>query len=242
VSIERHQLTVRGLAVEVVRKDIKNLHLGVYPPHGRVRVAVPRRVSDDAVRLAVIGKLGWIRRQRARYEAQPRQSEREMVSGESHYFLGRRCRLLVIAHEGTAKVLLRHKSTIEMHVRPESSARQRELVLHRWYRQQLKELIPPLLEKWRAAMGVQLADWRVKRMKTKWGSCNADAARIWLNLELAKKPVQCLEYVVVHELAHLVERRHNERFIAMMDDCLPQWRLRRQELNSTPLAHETWSC
>ena len=165
-----------------------------------------------------------------------------MVSGESHYFLGRRCRLLVIAHEGTAKVLLRHKSTIEMHVRPESSARQRELVLHRWYRQQLKELIPPLLEKWRAAMGVQLADWRVKRMKTKWGSCNADAARIWLNLELAKKPVQCLEYVVVHELAHLVERRHNERFIAMMDDYLPQWRLRRQELNSSPLAHETWSC
>lgn len=241
MSIERHQLTVRGLAVEVVRKDIKNLHLGVYPPHGRVRVAVPRRVSDDAVRLAVIGKLRWIRRQRARYEAQPRQSEREMVSGESHYFLGRRCRLLVIAHEGAAKVLLRNKSTIEMHVRPESSARQRELVLHRWYRQQLKELIPPLLEKWRAVIGVRLADWRVKRMKTKWGSCNADAARIWLNLELAKKPEQCLEYVVVHELAHLVEKRHNERFIAMMDDYLPQWRLRRQELNSAPLAHETWS-
>jgi hypothetical protein len=241
MSIERRQIVVRGLAVEIVRKDIKNLHLGVYPPHGRVRVAVPRRVSDDAVRLAVIGKLGWIKRQRARYEAQPRQSDREMVSGESHYFLGHRYRLLVIPNSGAAKVLLRKKSTIEMHVRPETSARQRELVLQRWYRQQLKELVPPLLEEWQSVLGVELADWRIRRMRTRWGTCNAEARRIWLNLELAKKPEQCLEYVIVHELAHLIARKHDDAFIAVMDEHLPQWRLRRQQLNSAPLAHETWS-
>ena len=241
MSIERRQIVVRGLAVEIVRKDIKNLHLGVYPPHGRVRVAVPRRVSDDAVRLAVIGKLGWINRQRARFEAQPRQSEREMVSGESHYFLGHRYRLLVMPNNGAAKVLLRKKSMIEMHVRPETSARQRELVLHRWYRQQLKELIPPLLKEWQSVLGVELADWRIKRMRTRWGTCNAEARRIWLNLELAKKPEQCLEYVVIHELAHLIARKHDDKFIAVMDEHLPQWRLRRQQLNSAPLAHEDWS-
>jgi len=190
--------------------------------------------------LAVIGKLGWIKRQRARFESQPRQSEREMVSGESHYFLGRRYRLRVIKHDGPPMVA-RRKSAIELHVRPETSAEQRERVLQRWYRQQLKALIPPLVMKWQAVLGVKIAHWGVKRMKTKWGSCNAESGRIWLNLELAKKPVRCLEYIIVHELAHLVERHHNERFMAIMDQHLPQWRLHRQELNSAPLAHDSWT-
>lgn len=241
MNTDKHQITVSGLRVEVVRKDIKNLHLGVYPPRGRVRVAAPLRVSDDAVRLAVIGKLGWIKWQQARFEDQPRQSEREMVSGESHYFLGRRYRLRIVRHNGTAKVLVRNKTTIELHLRPGASPKQRERVLHRWYRQQLTGLIPPLLDKWQAVLGVQVADWAIKKMKTKWGTCNAEARRIWLNLELAKKPTQCLEYLVVHELAHLLERHHNERFIAIMNKHLPQWRLHREELNSAPLAHETWS-
>jgi len=193
------------------------------------------------VRLAVIGKLGWIKRRQARFAAQPRQSEREMVSGESHYFLGHRYRLRVIARDGAAKVVLRNRSRMELHVRAEAAAAQREQVLHRWYRQQLKKLIPPLLEKWQAALGVQIADWRIKRMKTKWGTCTVEARRIWLNLELAKKPVKCLEYLIVHELAHLLERRHDDRFIALMNKHLPQWRLHRAELNSAPLAHETWS-
>jgi len=241
MSTDGHQIIVHGLAVSVVRKDIKNLHLGVYPPHGRVRVAAPLRISDDAVRLAVIGKLRWIKRQRARFETQPRQSRREMVSGESHYFLGQRYRLRVSTREGAGKVLVRNRSTIELHVRPEASAEQRERVLQRWYRDQLKALIPPLIEKWQEALGVRVADWRVKRMKTRWGTCNAKAQRIWLNLELAKKPVQCLEYIIAHELVHLIERRHNGRFIVIMDEHLPQWRLHRAELNSSPLSHETWS-
>jgi len=241
MNTEQRHITVNGLRVQIVRKDIKNLHLGVYPPTGRVRVAAPLRVGDDAVRLAVIGKLGWVKRQQAEFKAQQRQSEREMVSGESHYFLGQRYRLRVVHDDGAAKVLVRNKSALELHVRPATDTKQRERVLQRWYRQQLKELIPPLLEKWQPALGVQVAECCIKKMKTKWGACNIDARRIWLNLELAKKPVRCLEYLVVHELVHLIERHHNDRFISLMDKHLRQWRLYRQELNSAPLAHETWS-
>ena len=238
---DKSQIRVSGVPVEIVRKGIKNLHLGVYPPHGRVRVAAPLRVSDAAVRLAVVGKLGWIKRQRARFEAQPRQSEREMVSGESHYFLGQRYRLRVVTYEGPAKVIARNKSIIELHVRRDSSAVQRERVLQRWYRQQLKELIPPVLQKWQPVLGVQANEWAIKKMKTKWGACNVKARRIWLNLELAKKPVQCLEYIIVHELVHLLERHHNDNFLALMNATLPQWRSRRSELNAAPLGHATWS-
>src|SRR3990172_9615207 len=238
---DKSQIRVSGVPVEIVRKGIKNLHLGVYPPHGRVRVAAPLRVSDDAVRLAVIGKLGWIKRQRARFDAQPRQSEREMVSGESHYLLGRRYRLNVIKHNGPSKVALRKKTTIDLYVRPETSAAQRERLLRRWYREQLAALVPPLLDKWQPVLGVQETTWAIKKMKTGGGTCTAPARRIWLNLELAKKPVQCLEYIVVHELVHLIERHHNDRFVSIMDKHLPQWRLHREELNSAPLAHETWS-
>jgi hypothetical protein len=241
MNIETRHITVSGIQISIVRKAIKNLHLGVYPPNGRVRVAAPLRVSDDAVRLAVIDKLGWIRRQRARFEAQVRQSEREMVRGESHYFLGRRFRLEVVYDNGTAKGVVPRKSTLELHVQRGTTAEQREWVLLRWYRRELRKLIPPLLEKWQPVLGVQVEWWGIKRMKTKWGSCNAEVRRIWLNLELAKKPALCLEYLVVHELVHLIERHHNDAFIAIMDKHLPQWRLFREELNSAPLAHETWS-
>ena len=241
MSTESTEIQVGGVAVRIVRKDIKNLHLGVYPPSGWVRVAAPLRVSNEAVRLAVIGKLGWIKRQRARFEAQPRESKREMVSGESHFFLGQRFRLRVVNHDRAGKVVVRNKATIELHIQGETNAEQRARMLQGWYRQQLKQLIPPLLEKWQPVLDVQVVDWAIKRMKTKWGSCNVKAGRVWLNLELAKKPVQCLEYIIVHELAHLLERHHNDKFIALMDKFLPKWRLHRGELNRAPLAHETWS-
>jgi len=234
-------MTVGDMEVAVVRKPIKNLHLGVYPPNGRVRVATPLAVSDEAVRLAVIGKLGWIKRQRARFVAQPRQSRREMVSGESHYFQGRRYRLRVVKVEGAAKVIRRNNSTIELHVRSEMSAEQRQRILQRWYRQHLRSLIPALLEKWQTILGVRASEFGIKKMKTKWGTCNIEARRIWVNLELAKKPLACLEYIIVHELAHFLERNHTERFAAIMDKHLPNWRMSRKELNSEPLANETWS-
>lgn len=241
MNTDQRHLNVSGLSVHVVRKAIKNLHLGVYPPSGRVRVAAPLTVSDNAVRMAVVEKLGWIKRQRKRFQVQPRQSRREMVSGESHYFLGRRYRLRIVTKDNTGKVLLRNRSTIEMRVPPQTDAAKREKILHQWYRQHLKEMIPSLLEKWQPILRVHVADWRIKRMKTKWGSCNPDARRIWINLELAKKPIKCLEYTVVHEMAHLLERRHNDRFISLLDRHLPLWRLHRAELNSAPLAHENWN-
>lgn len=240
MSIERRTLTVRGLPVSVVRKAIKNLHLGVYPPNGRIRVAAPLTVSDEAVRVAVVGKLGWIKRQQANFSSQPRQTARKMVGGESHYYLGRRYRLHIVAQKGAAKVILRNRTTLELHLRPDATVAQRTVAMHRWYRQQLKLLIPPLLKKWQSALGVRVAGCGIKKMKTRWGTCNTEARRIWLNLELAKKPVQCLEYILVHELVHLLERHHDDHFIALMNQHLPHWQLHRQTLNSEPLAHETW--
>lgn len=239
-TVALRRITVSGIAVEVVRKDIKNLHLGVYPPLGRVRVAAPLVVSDEAVRLAVIDKLGWIKRQRAQFATQPRQSEREMVNGESHYFLGRRYRLRVHEQDGPARVAICGVASLDLFVRPGTATELREAVLLRWHREQLKALIPALLDQWQPVLGIQVADWGIKKMKTKWGSCNVAARRIWLNLELAKKPVQCLEYIVVHELVHLLERNHNERFTALMDRHLPDWRHRREVLKSSPLGHEDW--
>ncbi len=236
-----HPIHVSGLTVDIVRRAIKNLHLAVYPPDGRVRVAVPLAVSDEAVRPAVIGTLGWIKRQRKGFENQERQSERELVSGESHYYLGRRFRLRVMPHDGPTRIAVRGKAYMVLHIRPDATLEQRQHAIQRWYRAQLKALIPPLLTKWQPILGVEVDDWAVKKMKTKWGSCNVTGRRIWFNLELAKKPVQCLEYIAVHELVHLLERNHSDRFTALMDSFLPQWRLCRAELNRAPLAHETWS-
>ncbi|MDX1722257.1 MAG: SprT family zinc-dependent metalloprotease [Pseudomonas sp.] len=236
MSTESRTITVSGLTVEIVRKPIKNLHLGVYPPRGRVRVAAPLAVDDEAVRLAVVGKLRWIKRQRAKFQAQPRQSERRMVSGESHYFLGRRYRLRVHETTGALRITLRGKATLDLFVRPETTTERREQVLQDFYRAELKRLVPELLEKWQPKLGVEARAWGIKRMKTKWGTCNIEARRIWLNLELAKKPVQCLEYILVHELAHLHERHHNDRFTALLDQHLPSWRLLREELNQSVLA------
>lgn len=240
MNIERSRITVSGLPVEIVRKAIKNLHLGVYPPNGRVRVAAPVRVRDEAVRLAVISRLAWIKRQRKRFHAQERQSPREYVSRESHYFLGRRYLLNVVEHDGPSEVSRRGNKTLELRVPKGAGRHRREQILLSWYRKNLKALILPFIEKWEAKTGMKVERWGVRRMKTKWGSCNDTESRIWLNLELVKKPVQCLEYIVVHEMVHLIERHHNERFTSLMDRFLPNWKSRRDELNYAPLSHETW--
>jgi hypothetical protein len=241
MSTEQHQvLEISGVSVEVFRKDIKNLHLGVYPPHGRVRVAAPLRMDDDAIRLAVISRLGWIRRQQAQFAQQERQSAREMVTGESHYVQGRRYRLDVREHHAPPSVRIANTTTLELRVRPGTDRQKREAILSQWYRQQLRDQIPDLIARWEPIIGVEIAEWGIKKMKTRWGTCNIAARRIWLNLELAKKPVSCLEYIVVHEMVHLLERHHNDRFSAYMDRFLPQWRVARDMLNAAPLAAEDW--
>lgn len=233
-------IEVRGIPVEVVRKGIKHLHVGVYPPNGRVRVAAPKRLDDDAVRLAVISRLGWIRRKQKEFEGQERQSQREMVTGESHYFRGRRYLLDVIQEDGPPSVRVASNTRLELRVRPGSDREVRERVLHRWYRRQLRQRIPALLAKWEPRVGEPVAEVRIKKMKTLWGSCNAAARRIWLNLELAKKPPACVEFILVHEMVHFLERHHNDRFLELMDAVMPSWRRYRDELNQMPLVHEDW--
>lgn len=240
MSTETHHIKVSGITVEVVRKAIKNLHLGVYPPNGRVRVAAPVAMSEDAVRLAVIGKLGWIKKQQTKFANQERQSPREYVTGETHYYRGRRYRLNVVYQNGPACVSISRLSTINLYVQVGSDTARRERVLHDWYRSQLKELATELLAKWELIIGVNASGWGVKLMKTKWGTCSADARRIWLNLELVKKPIHCVEYVIAHELVHLLERNHSDRFTALMDQFMPLWRQYREELNRSPLAHGEW--
>ena len=234
------RIVVRGISIEVVRKEIRNLHVGVYPPHGRVRVAAPLRLDDAAVRLAIVSRLAWIRRKQAEFERQDRQSKREFVTGESHYFAGRRYRLDVVEHHGRPAVRLLNNAKLGLFVHGGADRDTREALLQRWYRTQLRRQLPALREKWEPQVGVSVADLRIKKMKTLWGSCNADARRIWLNLELAKKPASCLVYVLVHEMVHLLERNHTDRFRALMDQHLPQWPVYRDQLNSRPLAHEDW--
>jgi predicted metal-dependent hydrolase len=225
----------------VLRKPIKNLHLSVHPPEGRVRVSAPQRIDDEAVRLAVVSRLRWIRRHQKAFADQPRQSQREMVSGESHYFLGRRYRLRVTEHSGPSQIIRNGNSELTMRVRPGTGRERREQLLNDWYRRHMKEVTPDLITKWQPVVGVRVADWGIKKMKTRWGSCNTQDRRVWLNLDLAKKSPQCLEYVLVHEMVHLLERHHNERFKSLMDRFMPQWRLYSEELNQAPLSHEDWA-
>ena len=237
---DKSRIDVAGTSIDVVRKDIKNLHIGVYPPAGRVRVAAPLRFDDDALRMAIISRMPWIRRKQAEFEQQDRQSQREFVTGESHYFEGRRYRLDVLEHDGPPAVHLLNRTTMQLRVRPGTDREKREATVERWYRQQLRDRVPGLLHKWEPKLGVRVSEVRIRKMKTRWGTCNTEAGRIWLNLELAKKPLACTEYIVVHELAHLIERSHNGRFRDLMDYSLPQWHLYRDQLNQAPLAHAGW--
>jgi predicted metal-dependent hydrolase len=236
-----HQISVGNISIDVVRKDIKNLHLGVYPPNGRVRIAAPLKIDDEAVRLFAISKMAWIKKQQLKFKAQERQSERRFVSGESHYYKGNRYLLNVIYHNAAPKVEIRNKTYIDLYVRVGSTKEQREKVLIEWYRKQLKNQIPPLMDKWQKIIGVKVNDWGIKKMKTKWGTCTIEKRRIWLNLELAKKSEHCLEYIIVHEMVHLIERKHSDRFVGYMDKFMPRWHFYKDELNRSLLSHENWS-
>lgn len=232
-------LTVSGIDVDVVYKDIKNLHIGVYPPMGRVRVAAPDRLDDDQVRLAVVSRLTWIKRQRDQLQAAQRQSIREMVTGESHYVWGSRLRLKVIERPGRAHVEV-DGDRLLLYAPEGTTTDSRRNLLDRWYRGQLRQAIPGVIEKWERRMHVTVPRWSIRRMKTKWGSCNSETGHIWFNVELAKKHPDCLEYLAVHEITHLLERSHGARFTKLMDKNLPDWRARRDRLNEEPLGHEQW--
>lgn len=240
MSTANAYLTVRGIDVDVIYKDIKNLHIGVYPPLGRVRVAAPNRLDDDQVRLAVIQRLPWIKRQRDKLRSAERQSEREMITGESHYVWGIRRRLKVVERPGRAHFEIDGERLV-LYVPADTPPDKRRIYLDQWYRDQLRQEIPDLIAKWEQTLDVTVPKWTIRRMKTKWGSCNRETRHIWFNAELAKKHPDCLEYIVVHEMTHYFERNHGERFTSLMDQHLPDWRSRREQLNAAPLSAEEWT-
>jgi predicted metal-dependent hydrolase len=222
------------IGVDVVFKDIKNVHLSVYPPNGRVRISAPKRMNLDTIRLFAVSKLSWIKQQQKKLREQKREAPREYLDRESHYVWGKRYLLKLSEADGAPAIELRG-SRMFLRVHSGTDEQKRRNLLERWYREQIKEAAPDLIASWEPRMGVKVGRFFVQRMKTKWGSCNPGSRSIRLNTDLAKKPRECLEYIVVHEMAHLLVREHNDRFNAIMDKCLPNWRQLRQVLNSIPL-------
>ena len=235
-----HQITVSNITIDVVRKDIKNMHLGVYPPAGRVRIAAPLNVNDDAIRLFAISKLGWIKRQQKKFESQQRITPREFKERESHYFQGHRYLLRIKETTGHGHVDLKGKTYLDLYVPEGATLATKRRILNNWYRREMKKRIPEMLAYWEQKIGVKVNHLGIKIMKTKWGSCNIEDKRVWLNLELMKKPVHCMEYILVHELVHLLERHHNDKFRAYMDHYLPNWKQTKDELNKLPASHADW--
>jgi hypothetical protein len=233
------QIDIGGISVDVVFKDIKNVHLSVHPPTGRVRIAAPTRMNLDTIRVYAISKLDWIKRQQKKLQEQERETPREYLDRESHYVWGRRYLLKVNEVAQAPSIELQHNQMV-LTVRPGSDTGKREAVVAAWYRELLRNAMAPLIGKWESALGVKANRTIIRRMKTKWGSCNPISRNIHLNSELAKKPRECLEYIIVHELMHLLEPTHNAAFMDLMDRYIPQWRQLRDELNRSPLAHEDW--
>jgi predicted metal-dependent hydrolase len=232
-------IEIGGVVLDVVKKDIKNVHLSVYPPTGKVRISAPLRMNTDTIRVFAISKLGWIRQQQQKLRAQERETPREYLDRESHYVWGKRYLLKVVEKDAAPEVELKH-SILILRVRSGSTEEKKQSVLDQWYREQVKAVVPSLIAKWELLMGVKVERFFVQRMKTKWGSCSSESKSIRLNSELAKKPPECLEYIVVHEMVHLLEHTHNRRFVALMDQFMPKWEFYRDNLNRLPVRHESW--
>jgi len=235
------QITLGDIAVDVVLKDIKNVHLGVYPPTGRVRISAPKRMSLETIRVFAISKLGWIKQQQQKLRGQERETPREYLDRESEFVWGKRYLLKVVEENVSPKVELKHSKMI-LRIAPGMTGETRRAIVARWYREQVKAAVPDLIAKLGPKIGVRVERVFVQEMKTKWGSCNPVTRSIRLNTELAKKPRECLEYIISHEMLHVLEPKHNARFISLMDRLMPQWRASREQLNQLPVRHEKWSC
>lgn len=233
------QIRLGEIIVDVVRKDIKNIHLSVYPPTGRVRISAPSRIKLETIRLYAVSKLQWIRKQQKKLTSQDRETPRDYITRESHYFMGKRYLLKITETDAKQTVVLRHRE-IELIVKKNADLKQKQKLLEDWYRKRLRQIAGSYITFWEKQMKLKVAEFGIKKMRTKWGSCNREARRIWLNLELAKKPKECLEYIVVHEMVHVIERNHGTRFVALMDHFLPQWRQYKDELNRLPVGHSNW--
>ena len=232
------ELQLGDLTVTVVFKEIKHIHLSVYPPTGRVRVAAPQHMNLDTIRVYVIAKMDWIKKQQNRFKEQERESQREYLDRESHYVWG--IRYLLEIREGANQGVDFEHHRLVLSVRKGSGLEKRDAILSAWYRDTLRKAAAELIPEWQNTLGVEVTHCYIQHMKTRWGSCNPNKGSIRLNTELAKKPRECFEYVLVHEMMHLIEPSHNEVFVRLMDQHLPLWRLLREELNRAPLGHVEW--
>lgn len=233
------QIELGDIKVDVVFKDIKNVHLSVYPPNGRVRIAAPTRMSPDTIRAFAISRLGWIRQQQEKILSQERETPREYLNRESHYLWGKRYLMDVVLENSRSDVELKPAKMI-LRVRPGTDETRKQDLVEEWYRTQLRQAVAPLLLKWEPLIGVKVERLFVQRMKTKWGSCSPKSGNIRLNTDLAKKPPECLEYILVHEMVHLLEPTHNARFVSLMNSFVPKWQFYREALNRLPVRHEHW--
>lgn len=233
------RLQIGDLDIEVLRKDIKNVHLSVLPPVGRVRISAPEHIRTDTLRVYVVSRLPWIRKQQEKLRGQERETPRDFIDRESHYLWGKRYLLELVEAEESPRVELTHRKIL-LQIRPGTPPSKRQSILAEWYRERLREAVTPLVPRWESLLEVKVARVYLQSMKTKWGGCSPDRATIRLNTELAKKPPACLEYLLVHEMVHLLEPTHNERFVSLMDRFMPNWRRRREILNRLPLRHEEW--
>ena len=234
------QINLGEFEADVVFKDIKNVHLSVHPPEGRVHVSAPMRMDLDTIRVFAINRLPWIKKQRQKFHQQERETPREYLDRESHYVWGTRYLLSCIETEDSPRVEI-NGSALNLYLRRGCGDGVRQDILAAWYRMQVREASTPIIQKWEQALEVQVDKLFVRKMKTRWGSCNSQRCTIRLNTELAKKPIECLEYIVLHELIHLIEPTHNARFQLLMKQHMPNWELRRDALNRLPVKHENWS-
>jgi len=235
-----NSIIINGFEIEIIKKNIKNLNLSVYPPDGRIRMAVPLHVSDEAIRLFVISKAKWIEKKKEKFKNIKVQSKKLYVQGEKHYFNGKRYILNIFETKGKQKVEISENKYISMYLRKNNTHESRKIVMNSFYRDYLKEKIPIYINKWQSTLNVEVKDFGIKQMKTRWGTCNTKAKRIWLNLELAKADTRSLEYVVVHEMIHLIEANHSSRFKLLMDKHLPNWKEIKKELNCLIVENDKW--
>ncbi len=240
MSTNQSLIKVGGIEAVVLYKPVKNLHLNVLPPAGKVRVTAPQNMNDDAIRIFLATRISWIKKMQANFKGQERQTPREYVGGETHYIFGNKYKLEIVEIEGTPSVSIKGKSKILLSIRPKTDILKREQIMQDWYRIELREVLNKSVAKWESKIGVKVNDWGIRRMKTRWGTCNHKQKTIWFNLELSKKPLSCTEYVIVHELLHLIEEKHSEKFVKLLAQYLPKWKSEKEELNSAILSYEEW--
>lgn len=240
MSTNQSLLQVGGVEALVLYKSVKNLHLNVLPPAGRVRVTAPHNMNDEAIRAFLATRIVWIKKMQAKFKGQERQTAREYVSGETHYYFGKKYRLEVSGSVTSPNIVLKGKTKMILNVKPKSNTIRREEIMQEWYRQELRMYLENAIDKWSKIVGVNVSAWGIRRMKTCWGTCNHKKKSIWFNLELVKKPGTCIEYVVLHEVLHLIEEKHSEKFTALLNKYMPKWKSEKEELNRLILSHEEW--